>query len=232
MNVAGADLGPPQGGAQPVQQPPLPPQQPQQLAPGVPAPPARGLPAPAPLATQPTPYQAKYLNPSTDVFQGNYANFNNEYSTANTTPQDLRTALYRNGNTGALLHILMHVQDPNGDPNDPGLVVTYHRLSRHDQRFGQALTPFDNKGLAFFGDVVNGQAPTTVHVPDTAFNSVGVGQIPTPARLTQLFAGIRKVKSLDLLLLLIWGCRTYHDTTSHRGTQPLLRTLTHSRNDT
>jgi hypothetical protein len=34
MNVAGADLGPPQGGAQPAQQPPLPPQQPQQPAPG------------------------------------------------------------------------------------------------------------------------------------------------------------------------------------------------------
>jgi hypothetical protein len=89
----------------------------------------------------------------------------------------------------------MHVRDPNGDPNDPGLandpglVVVYHRLSRHDQRFGQAPTPFDNRGLAFFGDVVNGQAPTTVHVPDTAFNSVGVGQVPTPARLTQLFAG-------------------------------------------
>jgi hypothetical protein len=122
------------------------------------------------------------------VFQGNYANFYNEYSTANTTPQDLRTALYRDGNTGALLHILMHVRDPNGDPNNPGLVVAYHRLSRHDQHFGQAPTPFNNKGLAFFGDVVNGQAPTTVHVPDTAFNSVGVGQIPTPARITQLFA--------------------------------------------
>jgi hypothetical protein len=125
MNVAFAPVvGAPQGAGQPP-----PPQQPHQPAPGNPAQPAVPQqppapqapmpPAPNPLGQQPNSYRARYLDPTADVFNGNYTNLYNEYSTTNTTPQDLRTSLYRDGNTGALLHVLMHVRDPaNADPND------------------------------------------------------------------------------------------------------------------
>lgn len=36
------------------------------------------------------------------------------------------------------------------------------------------------------GDVVEGQVPTTVLIPDALFNQLAVVQVPTPARLDQL----------------------------------------------
>jgi hypothetical protein len=42
--------------------------------------------------------------------------------------------------------------------------------------------------LAYFGDVVNGQAPATVIIPDTLYNQIQVVQVPTDARLLQLIA--------------------------------------------
>jgi hypothetical protein len=43
-------------------------------------------------------------------------------------------------------------------------------------------------GHAFMGDVVNGQVPPSVHIPDTLYNQLQVVQVPTPARLKQLLA--------------------------------------------
>lgn len=60
-------------------------------------------------------------------------------------------------------------------------------MTRQDTRFGQAPTAYDNMGFAFFGDLVNGQAPTTVVIPDGHFNQLPVVQAPTAARLAQLF---------------------------------------------
>jgi hypothetical protein len=89
-------------------------------------------PAPVPVAAQANNYREKYADPTNDIFGGTFINLYNEYNPANTTPLELRTALYRDGNTGALLHLLAHVRDNNAGADDPGIIVAYHRLSRKD----------------------------------------------------------------------------------------------------
>lgn len=84
--------------------------------------------------------------------------------------------------------MLLHVRDPHGPLDDPGIIVAYHRLTRHDARFGQTPLPYDNQGLAFFGDVNNGQAPLTVVIPDGCFNQLTATQVPTEGHLQQLIA--------------------------------------------
>ena len=133
----------------------------------------------------PNTYLEKYLDPSLDVFQGNYVNLYNEYAVGNNTPAALRNATYRDGNMGTFLHVLVHLRDPTAGPNDPGTIVALHRLTRHEARLGQAQYPFDNLGLAYYGDVINGQAPSTVVIPDAWFNQVGPVQTPNHGLLTQ-----------------------------------------------
>ena len=137
----------------------------------------------------PNTYLEKYLDQSNDVFNGNYVNLYHEYSVGNNTPAALRNATYRDGNMGTYLHVLVHLRDPQAGPNDPGTIVALHRLTRHESRLGgQAQYSFDNLGLAYYGDVINGQAPSTVVVPDTWFNQVGPVQVPRPGLLAQEFA--------------------------------------------
>lgn len=165
-----------------------------QAAPPVPlAPPQNAVPQPQaaavppamiPLAPQPTCYRDKYVDPATDVLGGNYINFYQEYGAA--TPANLRNAVYRDGNAGALMHVLAHVRNPGAQPTDPGLIVAYHRLTRHDTPFGQLARSFDQMGLAFFGDSQFGQLPSTVVIPDQMFNQLNVTQVPTEGRLQQL----------------------------------------------
>lgn len=149
------------------------------------APPLMGLGVPQ---QQVTSYREFYGQPVADAFAGNYVNLYNEYSVGNTTPADLRNTIYRDGNTGTCLSVLIHVRDPQAAADDPGTIVGYHRLTRRDTRLGQTARPFDNQGLAFFGDVVNGQAPGTVVIPDALYNQLPVVQVPTDARLQQLEA--------------------------------------------
>jgi hypothetical protein len=78
---------------------------------------------------QPTTYHELYLRPGNDIFRGNYANLYNEYTVGNTGPAELRGAVYRDGNTGTHLHILCHVRPNNADPDDPGVIVAYHRMT-------------------------------------------------------------------------------------------------------
>ena len=150
------------------------------------APPAGVPPFGAPIA--PSTYHEKYSDPANDPFGGNYINLYNEYSTGNTQPASLRTAVYRDGNVGTLIHGLVHVREALAGPNDPGTIIALHRLTRHDSRLGQVPQSYDNLGLAFFGDVVNGQLPTTVVVPDTWFNQTAQVQAPTVGHLAQLLA--------------------------------------------
>ena len=154
----------------------------------VPLPPA-GVPAPqaGPLVV-PNTYLEKYLDQSYDAFHGNYINLFNEYAVGNNTPAALRNATYRDGNMGTYLHVLVHVLDAQAGPNDPGTIVALHRLTRHEARLGQAQYPFDNLGLAFYGDVINGQAPSTVVIPDTWFNQIGPVQSPSHGLLAQEMA--------------------------------------------
>jgi hypothetical protein len=69
-------------------------------------------------------------------------------------------------------------------------IVTYHRLTQHDTRLGQTVRPYDGQGLAFFGgDVVNGQMPTSMTIPDTLFSQVTVtAHIPSDGLIQQLIA--------------------------------------------
>jgi hypothetical protein len=147
---------------------------------------AVGPPLGAPTA--PTTYHEKYQDPSTDIFAGNYINLYNEFSVGNTQPAALRNAIYRDGNGGTYLHGLVHVKDALAGPGDPGTIVAVHRLTRHEPRFALLPLPYDNIGFAFFGDVVNGQAPTTVMVPDIWFNQTTQVQAPTHGLLAQELA--------------------------------------------
>ena len=140
------------------------------------------------LAHQPGSYLDLYLDPSSDAYAGNYVNLYLGYSPGANTPQDIRNSLYRDGSTGAFVNILVHVRDPNADPDDPGKIVAYHRLTRKDPRFGQPPSPHETIGLGFFGDIVNSQAPPTVVIPDGLFSTLAVTQVPTGARLQQLMA--------------------------------------------
>jgi len=154
---------------------------------GPPAGPAGGGALP-PLAPQPTSYLDLYVDPSADAYTGNYVNLYQGYSPGANAPQDIRSSLYRDGNTGTHVNILVHVRDNAADPAEPGKIVAYHRLTRKDPRFGQPPAPYEQIGLGFFGDLVNGQAPPTVTIPDGFFSTLPVTQVPTAARLQQLFA--------------------------------------------
>ena len=141
------------------------------------------MPIPQPL---PSTYLAKYLDPAYDQFAGSYVNLYNEVAVGANVPATLRNAIYRDGNAGDLLHALVHVREPAADPDDPGTIIAYHRLTRKDARLGHQALPYDGMGIAFFGDMVGGQVPYSVVVPDTMFNQTGIVQAPTPGRLTQL----------------------------------------------
>ena len=149
------------------------------------APPALVAPQPVP-AVLATSYQGLYTDLTSDPFQGNYVNFYNDY-VGGTPPAVLRDSIYRDGNVGTLIHVLAHIRDPNANVDDPGLIVAYHRLTRHDTRYGQVPKPYDNQGLAFFGDILDGQAPMTVTIPDVLFNQTAIVQTPSRALLHQAF---------------------------------------------
>ena len=158
--------------APPIPQAAAPPQQPQPLG----------------ITVLPNTYAEKYRDPQTDSLGGNYINLCNEYAVGNTQPAALRNATYRAGNVGTLLHGLVHIREVGAAPDDPGTIVALHRLTRPESLIGQAPLPFANLGLAYFGDVINGQAPATVHVPDAWFNQTVPVQVPSHGLLGQQFA--------------------------------------------
>lgn len=133
-------------------------------------------------------YSDLYADPSRDPFQGNFLNLYNEYDSTGAgiqTTSTIRDRLYRNGNSRIPMHILVHVSS-GGGPTDPGLVVCYHRLTRHETPFGQVVQPYDLQGHAFVGDTQGGQAPITVAVPDALFEVTAPLTTPTLPRLVQL----------------------------------------------
>jgi hypothetical protein len=152
-------------------------------------------PQPAQVAALPTSYHDKYSNPNCDRFQGNYINFYNDF-VGGTPPATLRDSIYRDGNVGTLIHILAHIRDPNANVDDPGLIVAYHWLTRHDTGYRQIPKPYDNQGLAFFGDILDGHAPTTVTIPDFLFHQTTVVQTPSSALVHQALAADPLVQSV------------------------------------
>jgi hypothetical protein len=97
------------------------------------------LPPPAvPPAPQPTSYFERYSNPAYDKFLGNYVlNLYNKYAVGNHQPAPLRNNFYRDSNVGTGMHVLAHISNPQADPDDPGLIVLYHHLTRRDTGFGE-----------------------------------------------------------------------------------------------
>ena len=62
------------------------------------------------------------------------------------------------------------------------------KIDRFDARMGQPTTPFDGRMMAFVGDSVEGQVPSTVIIPEDSFNAVGVQYVPTVAAMDELLA--------------------------------------------
>jgi hypothetical protein len=163
-----------------MQQPPLAqPAQLTQLAPQANVIPPLLGPQAAPLT-----YRDMYLDPRYDTFSGNYINLYNDYAIGNTPPAPMRYAVYRDGNARTYLHALLHIREPQAHPHDPG-----HHLTRHDTGLGLLPTPFNGIGLAYYGDVLNGQVPTTVVMNDTLFNQTNIVQVPTHGLIAQQHAG-------------------------------------------
>jgi hypothetical protein len=191
MNVqaGGAPAGgvPPQNANPPPQQPPQPllPQQPNL---GAPPGGAGGGGAPPALPPRPS-YHSQYADRSNDRYDDQYATVFGrlEVPGAGMTPAQLRNMLYSAGNAGTMLALVVHTRANNAPANDPGLVQVVHRLVRFEPGLG-AATPFDNVAYGFIGDIVDGQAPYTVVIPDDIFNRTGVVQAPTSALLDQLLA--------------------------------------------
>jgi len=154
---------------------------------GVPPPPPQ-VAGPAVPAPQSANYRELYSLPDKDPYNGNYVNLYQGYETGTTTPLELRNSLFRDGNNGTYINLLVHVRSPTLPPDEPGHIVVYHRVTRKDTRFGQVALSYENVGLAYFGDVLGGQTPTTVVIPDLLFNSLPVIQVPTGPRLQQLMA--------------------------------------------
>jgi hypothetical protein len=163
-----------------------------QAVPGTGQPAAAAAPQPpvpmALLATSPDTYRTMYIDPRYDHFHNNYVNLYNEYAIGQNAPATLRNSVYPTGNGGTYLHALVHVREVGADPNDPGRIIGLHRLTRHEPRFGQTALPYDNMGLAFYGDTQHGQVPTTLTVPDAWFNQIGPVQAPTLGLLGQELA--------------------------------------------
>jgi hypothetical protein len=176
------------------------------VAPAAPPVPPLGNPAPPPgyaapvnpgqLLPAPATYFGKYTDPAQDTFGGNYVNLYNEFAVGQVQPAPLRQNIYRDGNVGTGMHILAHVRDPAANPDDPGRIVAYHRLTRRNTGMGRQAMPFDGQGLAFFGDIMSGQVPMTVVVPDNVFNQVGPVQVPEVGLITQGFAADPAAESL------------------------------------
>jgi hypothetical protein len=67
------------------------------------------------------------------------------------------------------------------DATPEGRVCMFHRLQRFAPQLG-VVTGLDNRGYAFVGDVVEGQAPATVEWPANAFHQAGDVTIRVPTR--------------------------------------------------
>lgn len=146
------------------------------------------VPGLAPPTANHSSYLQLYADPQADQYGGNYAALYAAYDPGANTPADLRASIYSTSNSGTLLHLLAHVRANDAPADDPGTIVCLHRLSRRNTPFGQQATPYDDKGLAFFGDVIGQQAPLTVEVPSAHFNQCAAVQAPTTARIDQLVA--------------------------------------------
>ena len=86
--------------------------------------------------------------------------------------------MYNSGNAGTPIHALVHIREATAAADDPGCIVAYHWCREHVShvaRSGQLARPYDGHGHdAFMGDVVEGQVPVSVRIPDALFNQLPV----------------------------------------------------------
>eukprot|EP00980_Cylindrotheca_fusiformis_P005161 scaffold1096_cov147-Cylindrotheca_fusiformis.AAC.1 len=109
-----------------------------------------------------TAYSQYYDDTSKDPWNGSYGPVYQQYDLAGGhTPQNLRNRIYSTGNNRVAVGLLVHVRDyATADPDDPGLIILAHRLTRYVPPLQINQPPFPNVGHGFIGDVLNhGQAP-------------------------------------------------------------------------
>lgn len=82
-------------------------------------------------------------------------------------PQQVSDAVYASAVVDPQAFVLLVTDDDH--PN--GQVTLFHRLQRYEPQLGQP-TLFNGSGYAFYGDVVQGQAPPSVEWPANAFHQV------------------------------------------------------------
>ena len=80
-----------------------------------------------------------------------------------------------------------------------GVVTLCHRLQRFEAQLG-VPTPFDGNGYAFYGDIVDGQAPPVVQWPANAFHQASApARVPSRAVIDNAFATDPNVQMFDPL---------------------------------
>ena len=142
---------------------------------------------------QMSPYRTLYADASNDSFAANYAAAYSEFEVpvqgnpAN-TPAELAAKVLDSGNEGTHMAMVGLVRSRVAPAAVLGVVQAYHRLTRFGKRLGLPNTPFDDQAHAFLGDLVNGQAPTSVTLQPAYFHPTDQTRVPTPAALDQLIA--------------------------------------------
>jgi hypothetical protein len=133
------------------------------------------------------PYQQFYSDATRDPFEGQYGAAMAEYAVGANQPAALRAKVAGLGNRGNAVCHLVLARQPNAAATDPGTILCYHRFTRYEAGLGEQ-TPYDGNCLSFFGDMIDGQVPPLVLLPDDLFNTAGSTQVPTSAQLDLLLA--------------------------------------------
>jgi hypothetical protein len=133
----------------------------------------------------PGPYFDLYDDPAKDFCHGDYAAIYAEYADG-LAPSVIRTNIGEHGNSGALIHHLVHVRKATASVDDPGKILTIHRATRYKRAWGKPPSDLDDVMSGFQGDSMGTQLPLYVEMPNSLFNKASAVQVPTAARLAQL----------------------------------------------
>jgi hypothetical protein len=103
------------------------------------------------------------------------------------TPNQLANRVYQAGDQDMNMAFVAHCRPAGADPNYPGAITLYHRVTRFGSRIGLPATPWDDVAFAFQGDVIQGQAPPSiVWEPQFFYTINNQVQVPTVVMMDQL----------------------------------------------
>jgi hypothetical protein len=139
------------------------------------------IPGGPPFPPNQTTYSQYYQDDSHDNAEGNYAAIMSIFAVPVAgdapAPALVTESVYASAVTDPQAFITLVVDNVSPE----GRVCMFHRLQRFAPQLG-VMTGLDNKGHAFFGDVVEGQMPATVEWPANAFHQAGGVTIRVPTR--------------------------------------------------